>query len=171
MNRDNVKSITRTAERALDQLHQYGTWLFDASHDWQSPLRGGSQPGCKGEHSDPTSSTVLNPDPLAGAHHLYQQLLKEHQRSAVALAAFITAHAPLTPAQADLARNRVNSDPGCVACGGPAPAGHRRAGKCDACRKAWERAGKPDLTTFRRMRQREAEAAAARIHEHEQETA
>lgn len=49
----------------------------------------------------------------------------------------------------------------CAACGrwveGTA-ADRLRAGYCDACRKAWERAGRPDRPTFERQRQRDTAA-------------
>ena len=162
-----VKHVSEQSYRVGELLHRNGRQLWAATFDWQSPLRSGGGPGCKGEHSDPTSSTVLSPDPLATKHAEYKRLLAAKDAADSAIIGFHQRHDPLSEAQADKARNRVNSDPGCVVCAGPAPAGHRRSGRCDQCRMRWERSGRPDLTTQRAQHQAELTAQAARIHEHE----
>lgn len=166
-NQGDVAHILRAAQSTLEQAAPHAGWLFVASRTWQSPLRSGSQPGPKGDHSDPTAANAVNPDPLAQVHGRYLTILEDVDRAMMALSAFVELHKRVDPNSVE--RGRQTSDPGCTACGGPAPAGHRRSGLCDACRKAWERAGKPSLVTFRRQRQVEAEQAARRLHEHEQE--
>jgi hypothetical protein len=59
---------------------------------------------------------------------------------------------------------RVNTVPACIVCAGPAV--QPRRGMCDACRKAWERADKPDLTAFKKDRLRQL-APPPVVHEHE----
>lgn len=165
MNQADVAHICQLADQAATALHKHGPPLLKATKDWQSPLRSGGGPSSKGDHSDPTAATAITPDPLALEHQAFVAELQAFQRAAMALLSGIERRRPLT--EAEVERGRISTDPGCVACGGPAPVGHRRAGQCDACRKAWERAGRPDLTTFRRMRQREADDAARVLHEHE----
>lgn len=170
-NAGDVAHVLASAHRTIERAAPHAAWLFVASRTWQSPLRagGGGQRRPKGDHSDPTAATLIKPDPLALVHGQYLQILEDVDRASMALDAFIELHKRVDPNMIE--RGRVNTDPGCTACGGPAPAGHRRSGMCDACRKAWARAGRPSLITYRRQRQVEAEQAAVRLHEHEQETA
>lgn len=58
---------------------------------------------------------------------------------------------------------RQNTVPACIVCAGPAV--QPRRGMCDACRKAWERADKPELVSFRKERLRSLERQV--VHEHE----
>lgn len=161
-----MRSVIQQAQRLSSVLERNGETLYAATHDWQSPLRSGGGPGCKNDHADPTLTSVIQPDVMALRHTEYKRLLRAKDVADSDLLAFHQANDPIDPNAVQ--RGRLTTDPGCLVCTGPAPAGHRRRGMCDSCRKRWERADRPSLEEFRRLWHREQEAATVRLHEHEE---
>lgn len=148
MNRSDLPRISKVAASTVKLLDRHGRALWDATKDWESPLRSGGAAGPKGEHSDPTPAQVINPDPLTLEHAALLADLEAFNRAAQALASRLIRLTPIDPRT--ITRGRVNLVPSCIVCAGPAiPI---RRGMCDTDYRAWRRAGMPDLTTFKLSR-------------------
>ena len=126
---------------------------------------GGSEPVSGGDISNPTLGAVLQRE---GVLECVEDHSADEARRvglaavdtslAVAISALREAHAELTQIAARLHAGhegqRTNMAD-CAACERPVantPTDRLRAGYCDACRKAWDRAGRPDRAAFERSR-------------------
>lgn len=148
MNKADIPRVVRNIHSAASELDRLGADLFEATHDWQSPLRSAGAKGPKGDHADPTLATVMAPDPLALEHAALVAEIGLLDKAAAALVARLRRLEPIDPKK--LERGRVNSVPACIICGGPAP--RCRRGMCDADYTAWLRAERPDIYLFRKER-------------------
>lgn len=164
MNKRQLLNVAYSGIVVSRHLEVHGPPLLEAAYDWQSPLRTATGPGPKGDHSDPTFGNVVNPDPNALVYRAYLRLIAAKARADADLAAFHVRHDPLSEAQ--IQRGRVNQVPPCIDCHGPATPS--RAGRCDRCRKRWERAGRPGATITARLHTVELQAASTVHHEHEE---
>lgn len=164
MNRRQLVNIARQSIIVGGHLEKHGPQLLQAAYDWQSPLRTAAGPGPKGDHSDPTFGNAINPDQNALVYRTYLALLAAKNRADLDLAAFHIRHDPLSEAQ--IQRGRTSSVPPCIDCHGPAIP--MRSGRCDRCRKRWERAGRPTQTVSARLYAVELEQATVVVHEHEE---
>lgn len=162
MNRSDLPRLVVQLQRAATTVDRYGPALWDATHDWQSPLRSGGGPTGKGGHSDPTLAVVLRPDPLALEHKRLVNELDSLYKAAAAVEATLLRLKPIDPDKVE--RGRQNAVPPCLACFDPAP--QPRRGFCVACYHAWRRADMPDLTSFSRQRRAE-QAPPVKQYEHE----
>lgn len=148
MNRSDLPRLVQQLQRTTRTVTDLGSPLWDATHDWQSPLRSGGGPTGKGGHSDPTLAVVLRPDPLALEHKALVSLLDELYKAATAVEATLLRLKPVDPNKIE--RGRQNAVPLCNACHDPAP--QPRSGYCEPCYRAWLRAGRPDRTGFSKAR-------------------
>lgn len=148
MNRSDLPRLVRQLERSTTTINRYGIALWDATHDWQSPLRSGGGPTGKGGHSDPTLAVVLRPDPLALEHKRLVNELDALYKAAAEVEATLLRLKPIDPDKVE--RGRQNAVPPCLACDGPAP--QPRAGYCEPCYRAWLRTERMDRVQFRQVR-------------------
>lgn len=149
MNKSDIPRMQRAMRASLEVIDAHAAPMFAATHDWQYSLSAGaSGPQGKGGHGDPTVNSVLYPDPLALEHNLLVAELEAADRALEAVASRLRRLAPIDPNKVQ--RGRVSEVPACIVCTGPAVPCRR--GMCDACRKAYDRAGKGDLMAFTKAR-------------------
>lgn len=148
MNKGDIPRVVRNVHAAAAELDRLGPALYEATHDWQSPLRSGGAKGPKGDHADPTPQTAMDPDPLALEHADLVADIARLDEAAASLTARLRRLAPIDPNKVE--RGRVNTVPACMVCAGPAP--RCRRGMCDSCYTAWLRADRPDIYAFRKER-------------------
>lgn len=148
MNKGDIPRVVKNVHSAGSELDRLGSDLWEATYDWQSPLRSAGAKGPKGDHADPTPALVLAPDPLALEHAALVAEIGLLDKAAAAVVARLRKLEPIDPKKVE--RGRVNSVPACIICSGPAP--RCRRGMCDTDYTAWLRADRPDIYQFRKER-------------------
>lgn len=156
-------ALASQMEASAKLLRLYGPRAVKLAREWHSPLRSsGSGRGSKGDHSDPTLAAVeealhaesrgqpipyryfdaLNNDATAVSTHLADLMAV-----VVELGRAATPHT-LAPERKPSAG--AGQCQGCPKWVSGAANDRLRSGYCDACRKKWDRAGRPDRATFAR---------------------
>lgn len=156
MNRDDVPKIAVKGRAAGELLELQGQELLRWSWEYQKGYPTSSEgPSSKGAVSDPTFRSAVERDPFLVRGVSFEQWLKRYHEAACALIELAHLLAPIDPKAEERARARQSTVQVCSACGRDVlnTADDRlRKGYCDACRKAWERAGYPDRPAFEQTR-------------------
>lgn len=148
--------LAEQLETAAKLLRKYGPDAERLAHDWASPLRSGGTRGGKNSISDPTGSSAVDPDPTweyqttldSEATHVFDHLV-QLVKPVVKLGKAAHSHVP------ELKRSTPAGAGECPACGrwvSGAASDRLRAGLCDADRKAWDRAGRPERAPWIHLR-------------------
>lgn len=144
-------------EASAALLRRHGTAAQRLAHDWASPLRSSGGRSGKGGHSDPTGTAATDPHDPTRAYAATLDL--EATAVSTHLALLMTpvvelgrASKSYTPKAARTPSAGAGECSACRCWVSGAANDRLRAGYCDACRKAWDRAGRPDRATFARSR-------------------
>lgn len=149
-------------ERTVNELRRHGDLTWSRAEDWTKSRRianDSSRGGGVGSgRTDRSIGDQRDDDAAARRREELATLAARMEADSIRMRWYIDDACPDKPK-----RERENTVAACIVCSGPAV--QPRRGMCDACRKAWERADKPDLTAFKKERLAQMEQRV--IHEHE----
>jgi hypothetical protein len=174
MNQRQLEHAIRQARRALNELEQRAPAVLERDHRGGTNERDGYPTSTIGGAHQPftvdsTSSTAAAAeDRITHGNNRHDDIhrstraLTEHLDRGVRHLIDAVSQVALAEHLANPDGRHTNPPTHCTACDRLVMCTSEdpiRSGYCDACRKAWERAGRPDRPTFERQRRQRGDAA------------